>query len=329
MNRVVTMVFCTQCGSQLKDSAKFCKYCGYKLKNVPSSQENENRGSFSQTSQYSSSSQEKSLYSSSIYSNSGTKKSESTINQNPLVSPEGPPLGESLDEPNTYSSVNSSNKSTPILSDRQTVQTSLTSNRSYEFPSVSQDLIEVLGGRKRLEEIKSEMATILEEITKMEQRLTVGLIDSTSAKEQITNKQQQITQLRAEKEKIPAEELPYEIYTKEFAQAKDKRSKLDLMRKDGKISREAVYQKLENEYTDEIDKLASQIDVETRRLRQWSQQLDEDVKNYYDQIELLKTKVELGEIDANESSTKQAEMKTDAELREKAKKTIDHILSVK
>ena len=321
------MVFCTQCGSQLKDTAKFCKYCGYKLKNVSKTQENELRSSSSQSSQSSSSIQEKSLYSSSLYNTSGTKKIDPNTSHPPLVAPEGPPLGESLDAPDVYAPVPSSSKETLIVSSKQGTQTSLVAKQSYEFPSISQDIIEVLGGRTRLEEIKSEMTTILDEITKIEQRLTVGLIDSTTAKEQITNKQTQLAQLRAEKEKIPVEELPYETYIKQLAQTKEKRSKLDVMRKDGKISREAVYQKLESEYTAEIDQLESQIDIETRRLRQWSKQLDEDVKNYYDQIELLKAKAELGEVGVNESSQKQQEMKIDAELREKARKTLDSVLS--
>jgi hypothetical protein len=246
-----------------------------------------------------------SLHSDSVYD----QRQPSDLSAGELHS-DAPPLGESLEEPVSY------------IEPRIDAVT-----HEYEFPSIPVDVIDVLAGRLEVDLIKNEMNEALEEIEKIEQRLDIGIIDASEAKEQINEKKQILDELKERKNNIPEEGLPYEEYQKKIREMKDKLLKLEEMKKEGKISRESVYEKLFKEYNTEYLGAQAQFDEETRRFTQWQKQLEEDVKNYHDHAELAVTRAQLGEISEEEAQKEKKQYETDAKRRDLARKSIQELLN--
>jgi hypothetical protein len=171
------------------------------------------------------------------------------------------------------------------------------------------------------------MNEALEEIEKVEQRLDIGIIDASEAKEKINENKEILDELKERKNNIPEEALPHEEYQKKIREMKDKLLKLEEMKKEGKISRESVYEKLFKEYNTEYLEAQENFDEETRRFTQWQKQLEEDVKNYHDHAELAITRAQLGEISEEEAQKEKKQYETDAKRRDLARKSIEELLN--
>jgi hypothetical protein len=274
---------------------KFCKYCGYKMKDLPKSATNLQQSRISNSS----------LHGESLYNQS---ESTEDLHAGDLHS-DSPPLGESLDEPPSYSE--------PRM---------VSPGKESEFPSIPNDVIDVLAGRLEVGLIKEEMNEVLEEIGKIEQRLDIGILDASEAKEKISENKNRLDEMKERKNNISEEALPYEEYKKSVLEMKDKLLKLEEMKKEGKISRESVYGKLFKEYNTEYLRAQELFEEETRRFVQWQWQLEEDVKNYHDHAELAMTRAQLGEISEEEALKEKNQYETDAKRRDLAKQTIQTLL---
>ncbi|OLS24732.1 MAG: hypothetical protein HeimC3_18410 [Candidatus Heimdallarchaeota archaeon LC_3] len=300
----MSTIYCPQCGSQLKSPPipKFCKYCGYKIKNIPGSTSTDS--SSTRTTQPTNSSPSPSLHDNSLYSDN-LKAGETHT--------DAPPLGESLDEPTSYSE--------PKIDDFET------DSLSEEFPAIPADVIDILAGRLEVDLIKSKMGEILGDIEKIEQKLDIGLIDPSEAKDQIHGNKTKLDELKDKKNNITLEEIPFETYKKQLLEMKDKLMKLEEMKKEGKISRESVYEKLFKEYNTEFLNNQEKFDEEKRRFAQWERQLAEDVKNYKDHAELAITRSQLGEISEEQAQKDKEQYEIESERRELTRKVISDLLS--
>lgn len=300
----MSAIYCPQCGSQLKSPPipKFCKYCGYKIKNIPGS--TSTSSSPAKGTQDSISPPSSSLHGNSLYSDN--------LNAGE-INDEAPPLGEDLDEQISYSGSHINNFETELSSD--------------EFPAIPADVIDILAGRLEVDLIKDKMSAIMEEIEKVEQKLDIGIIDSSEAKDTILSNKTKLDELKNKKNNIPTEEIPYETYKKQLLEMKDKLMKLEEMKKEGKISRESVYEKLFKEYNTEFLDTQEKFEEEKRRFIQWERQLGEDVKNYKDHAELAITRAQLGEISEVQAQKDKEQYEIESERRELARKVISEILS--
>lgn len=299
-------MFCNQCGSNIKDTANFCKYCGAKVKK------------------------------------SGTSTTAPTTSPTPtpskLANVPTTPIPEPK-EPNPYveppriitKEVSMFNQ--PVMTESPTEDTStnqepalditasdpvLQPKEDEKFDPITDDIIDVLYSREREIDIKEEIKENLSEVEKIEQRLNIGLASKDEASEQIAEKQNLMTALKAERKSLKIDKIQLEVLEADIKELKDKLDKLHIMYNQGKISHESVYTKLKTEYDDSLKEKEADFNQQKINITHWMKVLELDVQKMKEDIDMANTKADLGELPKAEAEKKQSELEIDIYRKELA-----------
>lgn len=296
-------MFCNQCGSSIKDTANFCKYCGAKVK--------KSGATTASTATPAPSTQ--------------TAKTTTPIPEpkepNPYVEPpriitkevsmfNQPVMTESVPEDN------SSNQE-PAL-DITASDPVFQPKEDEKFDPITDDIIDVLYSREREIDIKEEIKENLTEVEKIEQRLNIGLASKDEASEQILEKQNLMTALKSERKSLKLEKIQIEVLEAEIKELKDKLEKLHIMYNQGKISHESVYTKLKSEYDSSLQEKEADFTQQKINIKHWMKILELDVQKMKEDIDMTNTKADLGELPKAEAESKQSELEIDIYRKELA-----------
>jgi hypothetical protein len=279
-------MLCSQCGGQLKDTANFCKYCGSKVSNNNSSESLKPNTQEVEGSTYENT--ESSLFDQAILADEKIRQV--------IPSDEN----EFID---------------PYLQDDET----------NKFDPITDEIIDILYSRERDVDIKTELKEILEEVEKIEQRLSIGLVSEVEAKSIIREKQELISALRSERKSLKKDKINIETLHDEIADLKDKLDKLHIMYNEGKISNESVYKKLKKEYTDSYNEKSKQYEQEVVNLKNWLDILALDVHKLKEEIDILTTKAGIGEIEQEDADSKIKLLEIDIYRKELAYQSLKDI----
>ena len=287
-------MFCVQCGSNIKDSANFCKYCGAKVKKGQSK-----TGSTSSSSTKSIPEPKEPVFA--VEPPRFITKEESMFNQ-PVMTNENP-----LNSLTNAEQTQGITDFDPIL--QQT---------NEKFDPISDETIDILYSRERDVDIKEELKEILEDVEKIEQRLNIGLVSKEEAADQIQEKQNLMTALKSERKSLKTDKIKIEILEAEIKELKDKLDKLHIMYNEGKISHESVYEKLKGEYNTSLEDKKTEYEQWKKNIDHWLKVLDLDVQKMKEDIDLTNTKADLGEVDKEVAASKQSELEIDIYRKELA-----------
>ena len=290
--------YCTTCGSQIRDTANFCKYCGTPVKKKSGT----SKSPISDSSP--SYAKQESLYS---------KSTSQSTNERP----ESPIFGES-------------EAVTQTESDYRPSPDELTqvSNKTSSIEPIPEEIIDVLYSRERDEDIKAELKDILVEIEKIDQRLEVGLTGETIASEQIQEKNQLVQALRDERKSLRSEKIPLEENFIILQSAQKKKEKLEEIRSQGKIERESVYQRLVDEFNTELEEADKAYTDQKFQANGWIKQLENDTHLLKDEAEIVVTRAELGEITQTEAKNRREEIEIDIYRKELAYHALTKVLKL-
>ena len=276
---MIKILYCNQCGGQLKDTANFCKYCGAKIKKQP----------------------------------------ESEVQSKPSVSTQSIPRSESL-----FNQAIMSEKKieqglrAPSFIEENVVKDPFLLSEQEHFDPITDEIIDVLYSREREVDIKEELKEILSEVEKISQRLNIGIVSKDEAADQIKDKQDLISALKAERKSLKIEKIALETLSVELKELQDKLDKLHIMYNEGKITHETIYTKLKKEYSDSYDLKKADYDKQLSNMVNWLKILEFDVQKMKEDIDILKVKANLGEINTGEAEKKQMELEIDIYRKELA-----------
>ncbi|MHA2363658.1 MAG: zinc-ribbon domain-containing protein [Candidatus Hodarchaeales archaeon] len=307
------MAFCTTCGAQIKDTANFCKYCGTKVKKKMEKPKTEETPGYYR---------EGSLYDHPISQQSPDPVSsiqDSSSSENYIPQDSSETLS-SESETNIQENFQPSPEdlAKPIDASKFTTQ--------EVIEPISEDMIDILYSREREKDIKLELKDLLKEIEKIEQRLEVGLIGSSEASKQIQEKKELIEALREERKSLRDDKLPIEEFFLELKENQDKKQKLDEMRAQGKIERESVFLRLSEEIQQKIDENQEKLSQQTSEANSWLKQLEEEVRKLKDEVEIVTTRVDLGEIAHTDAQNRKEELEIDIYRKELSYHSLKDVL---
>ena len=172
--------------------------------------------------------------------------------------------------------------------------------------------------REREVDIKDEIKENLTEVEKIEQRLNIGLLSKEEASAQISEKQNLMTALKAERKSLKLDKIRIETLEEEIKELQDKLDKLHIMQNQGKISHESVYTKLKTEYETQLEDKSSEYNKQKRNMTNWLKILELDVQKMKEDIDMTNTKADLGEVAKDEAEKKQSELEIEIYRKELA-----------
>lgn len=291
-------MFCAQCGSNIKDTANFCKYCGAKVKKSTSS---------------------------TAPSIAQSQKIPEPKQTTPAVQPPRFITKEELEKEQSLFSQ-------PVMTEEQvsdastlktqgpdiTASDSVLNQAQEKFDPITDDIIDSLYSREREVDIKDEIKENLTEVEKIEQRLNIGLLSKEDASNQITEKQNLMTALKAERQSLKLDKIRIETLEGEIKELQDKLDKLEIMKAEGKIAHEAVYDKLKTEYESGLEDKSSEFNQQKRNITQWLRVLELDVQKMKEDIDMTNAKADLGEVPKEDAEKKQSELEIDIYRKELA-----------
>lgn len=285
-------MFCAQCGSNIKDTANFCKYCGAKTKK-------------SSTTSTPSDVQQKKIpepkqSNPSVEPPRFITKEESLFSQ-PVMSKEPATTPEPAQQSTAIASVD------PVLQQSQ-----------EKFDPITDDIIDKLYSREREVDIKDEIKENLSELEKIEQRVNIGLLSKEDASTQINDKQNLLTALKEERKSLKLDKISIETLEDEIKELQDKLDKLEIMQNEGKISHESVYTKLKTEYETQLEDKSSEYNKQKHNITNWLQVLELDVQKMKEDIDMTNTKADLGEVPKGDAEKKQSELEIEIYRKELA-----------
>ena len=286
-------MFCNQCGSNIKDTANFCKYCGSKIKKSAST---------------------------STTSPTDTKTSSETYKP-PVEPPRFITKEESLFSQAVMSEEDLANQ---LQEQGKNQSQTLTENDPFlnkvseKFDPMTDETIDTLYSRERDVDIKEEIKESLAEVEKIEQRLNIGLLSKEEASDQIKEKQDLMSALKAERKSLKSDKIAIETLQVEIKEFQDKLEKLHIMYNTGKIAHESVYEKLKAEYNAGLKSKQEKYDQEKINVRNWLSVLQADVKKMKEDIDMTNTKADLGEVPKEDAMKKQSELEIDIYRKELA-----------
>ena len=297
-------MFCAQCGSNIKDTANFCKYCGAKIK--------KNTGS--------------SPPSSIVQSQSipEPKQPARTVEPPRFITKEESLFNQPVLTNNPVEEVPTNQPQTPNI----TASDPVLKQTTEKFDPITDDIIDTLYSREREVDIKEEIKENLTEVEKIEQRLNIGLISKEEASSQITEKQNLMTALKAERKSLKLDKIRIEVLEGEIKELQDKVDKLEIMKNQGKIAHESVYEKLKTEYETGLEDKSTEFNQQKRNITQWLKVLELDVQKMKEDIDMTNTKANLGEVSKDEAEKKQTELEIDIYRKELAYHALKHVQEV-
>ena len=287
-------MFCVQCGSNIKDSANFCKYCGAKVKKGQSKTD--------------------STSSSSTKSVPEPKEPVFTVEPPRFITKEESMFNQTvMTDENPLNSLSSSEQTSGITDFDPILQ-----QTEEKFDPINDETIDLLYSRERDVDIKEELKEILSDVEKIEQRLNIGLVSKEEATDQIQEKQNLISALKSERKSLKMDKIRIEILETEIKELNNKLDKLHIMYNEGKISHESVYNKLKGEYTTSLEDKKIEYEQLKKNVDHWLKVLELDVQKMKEDIDLTNTKADLGEIDKEVAESKQSELEIDIYRKELA-----------
>ena len=287
-------MFCIQCGSNIKDSANFCKYCGAKVKKGQSKTD--------------------STSNSSVKSVPEPKEPVFTVEPPRFITKEESMFNQTvMTDENPLNSLSSSEQTSGITDFDPILQ-----QTEEKFDPINDETIDLLYSRERDVDIKEELKEILSDVEKIEQRLNIGLVSKEEATDQIQEKQNLISALKSERKSLKMDKIRIEILETEIKELNNKLDKLHIMYNEGKISHESVYNKLKGEYTTSLEDKKIEYEQLKKNVDHWLKVLELDVQKMKEDIDLTNTKADLGEIDKEVAESKQSELEIDIYRKELA-----------
>lgn len=299
-------MFCQSCGSEIKDTANFCKYCGAKVKKTADS----------------------------TTKPEPKQEASKPETNNPAVEPPRIITKEEslfsqavMSEPVNSNQYSSDDLNTPISSTDPFLK-----NEDEKFDPITDETIDILYSRERDVDIKDELKENLEEVEKIGQRLNIGLISKEEAADQIQEKQNLVTALKAERKSLKAEKITIEVLEGEIKELQNKLDKLHIMKNEGKISHESVYNKLKTEYDQSLTTKQQEYQQQKINITHWLTILEFDVQKMKEDIDMATTKADLGELPKEEAESKKTELEIEIyrkELAYHALKTVNEKITAK
>ena len=189
-------MFCIQCGSSIKDTANFCKYCGAKVKKPATPAATPTK-------------------------TVPTPVPKQTEEQQPFKPPVEPPRFITKEESLFSQTVMTEDEPASQLSVKET-KTPITSvdpflqDQEEKFDPITDETIDVLYSRERENDIKDDLKENLSEVEKIEQRLNLGLLSKDEAAAQIQDKQNLMTALKAERKSLKNKKILIETLCEEI-----------------------------------------------------------------------------------------------------------------
>ena len=284
-------MFCAQCGSNIKDTANFCKYCGAKVKKSSTSSSNQTQAQKVPE----------------------PKQPTPTVEPPRIITKEESLFSQPVMTGEPVSNPNSSQQTTGITSFDPILQ-----KPEEKFDPITDEIIDTLYSREREVDIKDEIKENLTEVEKIEQRLNIGLLSKEEASAQISEKQNLMTALKAERKSLKLDKIRIETLEEEIKELQDKLDKLHIMQNQGKISHESVYTKLKTEYETQLEDKSSEYNKQKRNMTNWLKILELDVQKMKEDIDMTNTKADLGEVAKDEAEKKQSELEIEIYRKELA-----------
>jgi hypothetical protein len=289
-------MFCVQCGSNIKDTANFCKYCGSKVKKSTTSATASNTPSLSPQPVSQPKIEPSVVQQPRIITKEESLFEKAILNETEMMN--------SLEESSEYMNLSAND---PYLQDQ-----------SGSFDPITDETIDILYSRERESDIKEELKEILTDVEKIEQRMNIGLVSKNEAADQIQEKQTLIAALKSERKSLKNEKITIETLDGEIKELQGKLDKLHIIYNEGKISHESVYKKLKGEYEDGLSSKKRDYERQKNNLMNWLKILEFDVQKMKEDIDLTNTKADLGEIPKQEAESKQSELEVDIYRKELA-----------
>ncbi len=209
----------------------------------------------------------------------------------------------------------------------KTPQSSVTSQseKTLQIERPPQEVLDLLYGRTRQQEISLEVKTALSELDKIKQKIEIGLIEQEEADEKIDAIKEKILQLKNEKAALKSGTLPVEEYVKKYQDLHEKLEKLENLYRSGQIQHQDIYLEKKKEYQEKISKILSDIRKERQKVEIWLTLLREDYDNIEKGIEKLKVSLNLDEITKEEYEEKLKDYSAQKEKLQKVLKELKRI----
>ena len=284
-------MFCIQCGTSIKDTANFCKYCGAKVKKPATP-------AVTPTTTV------------------PTPAPKQTEEQKPFKPPVEPPRFITKEESLFSQTVMTEDEpvTQPLVKETKTPLTSVDpflQDQDEKFDPITDETIDVLYSRERDNDIKDDLKENLAEVERIEQRLNLGLLSKDEAAAQIQDKQNLMTALKAERKSLKNEKILIETLSEEIKELQTKLDKLLILKNEGKISHDTVYAKLKGEYADSLSKKKADYEQQRINITHWLKILEFDVLKMNEDIYLVSSKAYFGETSKDEAETKKSELEID------------------
>lgn len=209
---------------------------------------------------------------------------------------------------------------------QSTPQPSTPKKPVMDIEPISDEIIDILYSRTRINTIENERKKLVEEFSDVEKKMEIGLLASEEAMSKIKEIKTKMGRIKEEKAGLKTGKIQVEIDLGAYVKAVDKKKKLEEMKTAGKISSESVYKKLYGEAESDIDKLKSNLSSEKLKMEHWSLDMDNDVQEIKENIESTKVRAELGEITKEEAKGEVNKMKISFTKKEVTSRELKSII---
>jgi len=157
---------------------------------------------------------------------------------------------------------------------------------------IPDSIIDLLYGRKRKKQIKSELKSLLKDVDELSKKVEIGLINDTESTQQSEQIQAEISSLQEEKSKLKVQPLDIEIFIEDEKKLYERLERIEEKNRSGAVSR-AVYDSLKDEYSTELATSQRKKATEERKAKRWLVDLQKEVRSLETKIESLKVRSEI------------------------------------
>lgn len=198
-----------------------------------------------------------------------------------------------------------SSESTPSPEIRQTPSASHSvpqSTRTFQpepIEKIPDAIVNSLYARKRKDQIKDELKTLLEDIDNLDKKVEIGLINESESSVQSTKIQEKISSLQNEQETLKSQPLDLEIHREEEKKWFERLEKIEEKNRANAVSK-PVYESLKDEYSAGLATTRRKRSTEERKAKRWLVDLQKEARVLETKIESLKVRSEIEGADSED-----------------------------
>ncbi|MHA2173307.1 MAG: zinc-ribbon domain-containing protein [Candidatus Hodarchaeales archaeon] len=157
---------------------------------------------------------------------------------------------------------------------------------------IPDSIVDSLYARKRKDQIKDELKTLLKNIDDLDKKVEIGLIDESNSSAQSKQIQEKIESLQNEQETLKAQPLELEIFREEEKKWFERLEKIEEKNRANAVSK-PVYESLKDEYSAELATTRRKRSTEERKAKRWLVDLQKEVRVLETKVESLKVRSEI------------------------------------